>query len=140
MLLIIGVICLGVVLCRTTLVCIHYSTGSTPDGGYIPGPDRHGCPDMVTPNTVRPLNCRQVMRPLRWKSRYLTGISETDVRISALVGMLNETAGEAKRVEHCRDLNDFFEQFTRLTEDMLIYLSVTTGKGFDSSCSILVFS
>jgi len=62
------------------------------------------------------------------------------VRISALVGMLNETAGEAKRAEHCRDLNDFFEQFTRLTEDMLIYLSVTTGKGFDSSCSILVFS
>jgi hypothetical protein len=67
------------------------------------------------------------MRPLRWKSRYLTGISETDMRISALVGILNETAGEAKKVEHCQDLNDYFEQFTRLTEDMLIQLGESPG-------------
>ena len=59
------------------------------------------------------------MRPLRWKSRYLTGISETDRRIRALVDLLNETAGEAKRVEHCQDLTDFFGQITSLTEDML---------------------
>ena len=67
------------------------------------------------------------MRPLRWKSRYLTGISETDVRISALVGMLNATAGEANRVEHCQDLNDFFEQLTRLTEGILIQLGESPG-------------
>ena len=62
------------------------------------------------------------MRLLRWKSRYLTGISEIDMRIRALVDFLNETAVEANRVEHCQDLNDFFEQITRLTEDMLIQL------------------
>jgi hypothetical protein len=67
------------------------------------------------------------MRPLRWKSRYLTGISETDMRISTLVGILNETASEAKKVEHCQDLNDYFEQFTRLTEDMLIQLGESPG-------------
>ena len=60
------------------------------------------------------------MRPLRWKSRYLTGIAETDMRNRALVDMLNETAGEAKKVEHCQDLNDFFAQITRLTEAMLV--------------------
>jgi len=67
------------------------------------------------------------MRPLRWKPRSLTGISETDVRTSALAGILNATAGEANRVEHCQELNDFFEQFTRLTEDMLIQLGESPG-------------
>ena len=73
------------------------------------------------------------MRLLRWKSRYLTGISEIDVRIRALVDLLNETAVEANRVEHCQDLNDFFEEITRLTEDMLIQL----GKSPDEVVTIL---
>lgn len=49
------------------------------------------------------------------------------MRISVLVGILNETAGEAKKVEHCQDLNDYFEQFTRLTEDMLIQPGESPG-------------
>ena len=59
------------------------------------------------------------MRPLRWKSSYLTRISEIDMRIRALVDFLNETAVEANRVEHCQDLEDFFGQISDLTEDML---------------------
>lgn len=42
------------------------------------------------------------------------------MRNTALVDVLNGTAGEAKRVEHCQDLNDFFAQITRLTEAMLV--------------------
>jgi hypothetical protein len=67
------------------------------------------------------------MRLIRWKSRYLTGMPELDARIRALVDLLNETAGEANRVEHCQDLNEFFERITRLTEDMLIQLGESPG-------------
>ena len=59
------------------------------------------------------------MRLIRWKSRYSTGIQELDARIRSLVDVLNETALEANKVEHCQDLNDFFEQIVQLTEDML---------------------
>jgi hypothetical protein len=52
----------------------------------------------------------------------MTGISDTDMQNRTLVDLLNETAGEAKRMEHCQDLNDFFDQISRLTENTLIQL------------------
>ena len=67
------------------------------------------------------------VRLIRWKSRYSTGIQGLDARIRALVELLNETAAEANKVEHCQDLNDFFEQIFELTEDMLIKLGETQG-------------
>lgn len=67
------------------------------------------------------------MRLIRWKSRYLNGIQELDARIRALVDLLNGTAVEANNVEHCQDLNDFFEQIFELTEDGLVKLGETQG-------------
>lgn len=67
------------------------------------------------------------MRLIRWKSRYSTGIQELDARIRALVDLLNGTAVEANNVEHCQDLNDFFEQIFELIEDVLIKLGETQG-------------
>lgn len=67
------------------------------------------------------------MRLIRWKSRFSTGIQELDDRIRSLVGLLNETASEANKVEHCQDLNDFFEQIFELTGSMLIKLGETQG-------------
>ena len=67
------------------------------------------------------------MRLIRWKSRYSTGIQELDARIRSLVDVLNETALEANKVEHCQDLNDFFEQIVELTEDKLIKPGETHG-------------
>jgi hypothetical protein len=57
----------------------------------------------------------------------MTGIQELDARIRALVELLNDSAGEANKVEHCQDLNEFFEQITSLTEDMLIQLGESPG-------------
>lgn len=67
------------------------------------------------------------MRLIRWKSRFSTGIQELDDRIRSLVGLLNETASEANKVEHCQDLNDFFEKIFELTGSMLIKLGETQG-------------
>jgi len=67
------------------------------------------------------------VRLIRWKSRFSTGIQELDDRIRSLVGLLNETASEANKVEHCQDLNDFFEQIFELTGSMLIKLGETQG-------------
>jgi hypothetical protein len=64
------------------------------------------------------------MRPLRWKSKYRTGLSSIDNRNRDLVDTLNAVAAEANRVEHCQDLNDFFSQISNFTEDMLIKSSV----------------
>jgi hypothetical protein len=41
--------------------------------------------------------------------------------------LLNETAVEASKVEHCQDLNDFFEQIFELTEGVLIKLGQAQG-------------
>jgi len=57
----------------------------------------------------------------------MTGTPELDARIRALVDLLNETVGEANKVEHCLDLNDFFEQITSLTDDMLMQLGESPG-------------
>lgn len=65
------------------------------------------------------------VRLIRWKSKYSTGIQELDARIRSLVDLLNETALEANKVEHCQDLNDFFERILELTEDVLITLGET---------------
>jgi len=72
------------------------------------------------------------MRAIRWKSRYLTGMPETDRRIRALVDRLNEMAGEANTVEHCQDLNDFFSRITRLTEAMLTTLGESSREVVDT--------
>lgn len=70
------------------------------------------------------------MRPLRWKSKYRTGMSAIDNRNRILVDTLNAVAAEANRVEHCQDLNDFFSKIANLTESLLIKLresAVDTG-------------
>jgi hypothetical protein len=67
------------------------------------------------------------MRLIRWKSKYSTGIQELDARIRSLVDLLNETALEANKVEHCQDLNDFFKRIVELTEDMLTAPGKTQG-------------
>jgi len=72
------------------------------------------------------------MRAIRWKSRYLTGMPETDRRIRALVDRLNEMAGEANTVEHCQDLNDIFSRITRLTEAMLTTLGESSRAVVDT--------
>jgi len=72
------------------------------------------------------------MRAIRWKSRYLTGIPETDRHIRALVDRLNEMAGEANTVEHCQDLNDIFSRITRLTEAMLTTLGESSRAVVDT--------
>jgi hypothetical protein len=67
------------------------------------------------------------VRLIRWKSRYSTAIQALDDRIRSLVDLLNETALEANKVEHCQDLNDFFAQIFELTENVLIKLGETQG-------------
>ena len=67
------------------------------------------------------------MRLLRWKSGYLTGIQQLDVRIRSLIDLLNETALDANKVEHCQDLNALFEQITGLTGDVLMNPGETQG-------------
>lgn len=59
------------------------------------------------------------MRPLRWKSRYLTGDAGLDARSRALVDALNETAADAKRVEHCQDFEDFSARIAEHAQGML---------------------
>lgn len=60
------------------------------------------------------------MRQLRWKTKYRTGIAALDDRKKALVDSLNEFVAQANQVEHCQDLNDFFNQIATATESMLI--------------------
>jgi hypothetical protein len=67
------------------------------------------------------------MRAIRWKSKYQTGISPIDDRTMALVDTLNEVAGEANQVEHCEDLNEFFDEITNATEDMLEKLNASSS-------------
>ena len=58
------------------------------------------------------------MRPLRWKSRYLTGYPGIDARSRALLETLNETAADAKRVEHCQDFEAFSARIAGLGQDL----------------------
>jgi len=59
------------------------------------------------------------MRQLRWKSKYLTGVADTDNRKRTLIKILNEQVVESSQIEHCQDLTDLHHHFARLVETML---------------------
>jgi len=76
------------------------------------------------------------MRPLRWKSKYRIDVTAIDNRNRALVDTLNEVAAEANRVEHCQDLNDFFNEITTAAGNMLNQLNESTS---DASGDVELF-
>jgi hemerythrin len=59
------------------------------------------------------------MRPLRWKTKYLTGISEIDQRNRALTDILNELAKESGHLEHCQDMNELHSNLVEQVEARL---------------------
>ena len=60
------------------------------------------------------------MRPLRWKSRYLTGDTETDRRNRAFVDCLNTLIAAAGQREHCKEMDDFVARLLNEAEQMLL--------------------
>ena len=59
------------------------------------------------------------MRPLRWKSRYRTGVTEIDRRNRASVDCLNSLIDAAGQREHCREMEDLIGRFSAQAEQML---------------------
>lgn len=59
------------------------------------------------------------MRPLRWKTKYLTGISEIDQHNRALTDILNELAKESSHLEHCQDMNELYSNLVERVETRL---------------------
>jgi hemerythrin len=60
------------------------------------------------------------MRPMRWKKKYVTGVTQVDARQQQVVTLLNGIAVEAERTEHCQDLNELYAHLTERTEALLI--------------------
>lgn len=60
------------------------------------------------------------MRPLRWKTRYLTGDQETDLRHRELVDCLNKLVQAVRQQEHCQEVEDMLEDLSRLTDRQLL--------------------
>ena len=59
------------------------------------------------------------MRPLRWKSRYQTGDTETDRRNRAFVDCLNSLIKAAAQGEHCQEMEEFIARFVAEAERIL---------------------
>jgi hypothetical protein len=59
------------------------------------------------------------MRPLRWKSRYETGDTDTDRRNRAFVNCLNSLIDAAGQHEHCREMEDLVSGFSAEVEQVL---------------------
>jgi len=59
------------------------------------------------------------MRPLRWKTKYLTGTASIDNHNLALVNLLNESISAANRIEHCQDFNDWHHSLMETIETTL---------------------
>lgn len=60
-----------------------------------------------------------MMRPLRWKNKYLTGQAEIDQRTHALVELLNTSLLKSNQVEHCQDLNELHQCLLDSAETLL---------------------
>ncbi len=59
------------------------------------------------------------MRRLRWKAAYATGDAGRDAAQRELVGRLNAFIDDARRVEHCQDLNDLLESLVSTSKGAL---------------------
>jgi hypothetical protein len=59
------------------------------------------------------------MKRVRWKSRYLTGRPDLDVRNRALVGLLDAFSQELSRKEHCQDMNAVYDDLASLAGERL---------------------
>ncbi|MCK5876411.1 MAG: hypothetical protein KAG43_02150 [Candidatus Marithrix sp.] len=59
------------------------------------------------------------MKRMRWKSKYLVGISEIDNNNKQLTYILNDLVLKSSQLEHCQDLSDLHEQISDIVEDML---------------------
>lgn len=60
------------------------------------------------------------MRPIRWKSRYLTGDADTDRCNRELVDCLNSLIAAAGQREHCREMEEFIDRFRAEAEQILL--------------------
>jgi hypothetical protein len=60
------------------------------------------------------------MRPMRWKKKYITGVTEIDARQQQMVTLLNDIAVEGVHTEHCQDLNELYAHLTARTETLLL--------------------
>lgn len=60
------------------------------------------------------------MRPMRWKKKYVTGVTEIDARQQQVILVLNNVAAEGEHTEHCQDLNELYAHLTARTETLLI--------------------
>ena len=59
------------------------------------------------------------MRALRWKGRFRTGDASADRRNRAFVDYLNRSINAAGQREHCREMEDFFNQFSSEADRIL---------------------
>lgn len=59
------------------------------------------------------------MKPMRWKSKYLTGLPEIDQQHRALADILNEVAQASGTLEHCQDLNELHGRMIETVENSL---------------------
>ncbi len=60
------------------------------------------------------------MRPIRWKSRYLTGDADADRRNREFVDCLNSLIAATGQREHCREMEEFIGRFSAEAERMLL--------------------
>lgn len=63
---------------------------------------------------------KSAMRPMRWKKKYVTGVTEIDARQQQVILVLNNVAAEGEHTEHCQDLNELYAHLTARTETLLI--------------------
>ncbi len=59
------------------------------------------------------------MRPLRWKSRYQTGDTETDRRNRKFIDCLNSLINAAGKREHCQEMEELIGRFSDQVEPFL---------------------
>ena len=59
------------------------------------------------------------MHPLRWKSRYQTGDTETDRRNRKFVDCFNSLIKAAGKREHCQEMEELIDHFSAQAEQFL---------------------
>jgi len=59
------------------------------------------------------------MRPLRWKGSFRTGNASADRRNRAFVDCFNRLINAVGQREHCRDMEEFIDQFSSEAEKTL---------------------
>ena len=69
------------------------------------------------------------MRPLRWKSRFQTGNTETDRQKRAFFDCLNSLITAAGHREHCQEMEDFLGRNLTQAEQALLQPATTPDLG-----------